>query len=749
MTVDEQAETVAFLMQHGDEPVAMVRTHISLVFLAARAFKLKRAVRFPYLDFSTAALRLAACKVELALNRRTAPTLYLGVRRITREADGRLMFDGPGTLVDAVVEMRRFDEDGLFDRMAQRGALNAGLMTELAHSLAGFHAAADVSRHHGGTDGIAAVLATNNRSLRATGLVPAGTADVLGQAFRLALAGHTALLDARRAAGKVRRCHGDLILRNICLWHGAPTLFDCIEFDEAIATIDVLYDLAFLLMDLWRRDLSDLANLVLNRYLDEQDETGGLALLPFFMAVRAVIRAHVTAAQAKGLPPAEAGLLIQDARAYLDMVLPLLATRPAALFAVGGFSGSGKSTLAAAIAPHLGPPPGARIVGSDRVRKRLHGVAAGTRLPDQAYSPEVSEMVYAAIREQAAATLRAGWTVVVDAVFNRASERAAIEGLATAQVPFAGMWLDAPTPTMLSRIAGRANDPSDADAAVLERQLARGCGDIGWHRFDAGDQAGSTRDAVLSRLDSHPLTSRKPTMLENSLYARDLLTADVVTAPPGMPVTSLARLLADRGISSTPVVDDHGTLLGIVTEADLLRRLVGTEHTLLSWLRSLVASADQQATQYARTHGLAVRDVMTQDLVTVGPDATAEQCARLMEQRHVKRLPVVEDGRLVGIVSRADLLRAVLEAPPRIATKTEPRDDRIRSALRSEMLDQPWATTLYATTDVEDGVVTLNGTIHSDAMRRGLRVLAERIAEVERVDDRLVVAPQLFPHGLA
>lgn len=230
--------------------------------------------------------------------------------------------------------------------------------------------------------------------------------------------------------------------------------------------------------------------------------------------------------------------------------------------------------------------------------------------------------------------------------------------------------------------------------------------------------------------------------------ARDLMTVEVVTVPPEMPLTALAKLLAGRGISAAPVTDEDGKLLGIVTEADLLRRLAGTDDTLLGWLRALVSSADRQAAQYARTHGMAARDAMTTDLVTVGPEATAEQCARLMEQRNVKRLPVVEAGRLVGLLSRADLLRAVLEPPPRIALKEQPRDARIRSALRSEMLNQPWAATLHTMADVEEGVVTLSGSVQSEAIRHGMSVLAQRIAEVERVEDRLVVRPQFFPRGL-
>ena len=279
--------------------VEIVTTHASLVFLAGdRAFKLKRAVRYPYLDFSTPERRLDACRTELELNRRTAPSLYLGVRTITREADGRLAFDGRGPLVDAVVEMRRFGQEHLFDAMAQKGALTPLLLTELARRIAAFHKSAAVSFEHGGAAGIAAVLDINDRALRGTTLVGTEVAKAFADSFRQALAAHSERLEARRKAGKVRRCHGDLILRNICLVDGEPTLFDCLEFDEALATIDVLYDLAFLLMDLWHRDQRRLANIVFNRYLDECDETDGLPLVPFFMAIRAAVRAHVTAAQA-------------------------------------------------------------------------------------------------------------------------------------------------------------------------------------------------------------------------------------------------------------------------------------------------------------------------------------------------------------------------------------------------------------------------------------------------------------------
>ena len=234
-----------------------------------------------------------------------------------------------------------------------------------------------------------------------------------------------------------------------------------------------------------------------------------------------------------------------------------------------------------------------------------------------------------------------------------------------------------------------------------------------------------------------------------SLRARDVMTTGVVAVPPDTPATALARLLADRGISAAPVTDAEGRLLGVVTEADLLRRLAGAAEKPAGWLRGLFSNPDREAARYARTHGMAARDIMTAaGLATVDEDTTAERCARLMEERRVKRLPVLRDGRLVGVVSRADLLRAVMDPPAKLGgaegEAAAARDARVRAALRKEMRAQPWTSGQYAFADVQDGVVTLHGFARSDEVRRGLRVLAERIEGVERVEDRMQDAPVLW-----
>jgi aminoglycoside phosphotransferase family enzyme/predicted kinase len=502
MPRDEPSEVLAFLAEHlrapGAEAPETIQTHISILLLGRdRVYKLKRAIRLPYLDFSTPGLRLDACRQEVALNRRTAPTLYLGARRITREAGGALAFDGLGELVDAVVEMRRFAEDTLFTRLAQDGRLDRPLLTALARNIAAFHARAERASGHDGARRILDVLELNEQC---PDMVPAFGAEAVGAlraALRESWARHAPLLDDRARAGKVRRCHGDLHLRNLCLIDGQPTLFDCIEFNESIATIDVLYDLAFLLMDLWQAGLRAEANWVMNRYMDESGDTGGLPLLPFFMALRASIRAQVLSTQAA--MPGAAQDIVPQARAYLDLAMALLRPVPARLLAIGGLSGSGKSTVAAAIAHRVGAAPGARIVASDRIRKRIAGVPAETALPPDSYTRESSDRVYAALEAEAARTLALGHACIADAVFSRQDERRDIERRAAeAGAPFLGVWLEADPGTLVARVRERRNDPSDATADVVLAQVERHTRPRGWLAVQAGKDAAATEAAVLS-----------------------------------------------------------------------------------------------------------------------------------------------------------------------------------------------------------------------------------------------------------
>jgi len=492
MIIGNQQAAIAFLADpatHGSAgPVETIETHISRVFLAGdRAFKMKRAVKLPYADFSTPELRLQACRKELELNSETAPGLYLGARRITREEDGRLAFDGSGDLADAVVEMKRFDQSALLDRMALAGTLTSELMTGTARMIARFHRTAPVLHTNGGgAANLAAVLDINKAGFATSHVFDAGEVEAFDGLFRKALARHAALLDRREAAGKVRRCHGDLHLRNICLLDGEPRLFDCIEFNDQIATVDVLYDLAFLLMDLWHRGFPEFANLVMNRYLDEVDDEDGFVLLPLFMAVRAAVRAHVTATHAEDAN-ARSQDLAAEARSYFTLARDLLQEYPPRLIAIGGLSGSGKTTVAEALAPHVGAPPGARILESDRIRKAMHGVPPETRLPERAYRPEVSIKVYGEMAWRTGLILSEGGSVVANAVFDRPDDRTLIETQAHERaLPFLGIWLEADPAVLWQRVSDRTGGPSDATVDILSRQLQRHPRDVNWRKLDAG-----------------------------------------------------------------------------------------------------------------------------------------------------------------------------------------------------------------------------------------------------------------------
>lgn len=444
------------------------------MFLGAdRVWKLKRAVRLPYLDYSTPDLRREACEAELALNRRTAPGLYLAAPPIARAADGGLEIGGQGEPVDWVVEMRRFPDDAL---LASRSAFDDTLLIALADRVAAFHHAAGLAPEEGGAAEFSRILAVQEEALLASGAL----ADDLVARFRqeagAALAALAPLIERRRLEGRQRVCHGDLHLGNIALIDGRPTPFDCIEFDPRLARIDVLYDLAFLLMDFWRRGLRREANLVMNRWLLRFEDPAGLRLLPFFMSLRAAIRAQVA-----GLTGER-----EDAQALLRLALELLRPRPARLVGVGGFSGSGKTLLARALAPELGPPPGAAVLRSDELRKRHMGVEPEAPLGPDGYRDDVGRRTYAAMRRLARAALESGHAAVCDAAHNWDWGRKATARVAEqAGVPFQGFWLEAPAEVLGARADARRGDASDATGQIVRRQVKAGAGAIDWTRLDA------------------------------------------------------------------------------------------------------------------------------------------------------------------------------------------------------------------------------------------------------------------------
>ena len=451
MITEDQSDVVAYLSAptaHASAAVELMETHASIVFLAGdRAWKLKRAVRYDYLDYSTADRRRAMCEAEVRVNRRTAPGLYRGVTAVTRQADGSLAIGGEGAPVDWLVEMARFDQGAMLDRLAEAGVLPLKLMEPLAHAVAGLHHAAESCMQDGGWDKMRRVIDGNATGFaRDTGgVLDPATCTTLTNRARFVLDRGGLVLDRRRNDGMVRRCHGDLHLRNIVLLDGQPTLFDAIEFNEEFSSIDVLYDLAFLLMDLWRLGLPHHANLLWNSYLAETRNLDGLPVMPLFLSCRAAVLAKTTATAANLQQDQgrreELRVLAHD---YLTRAHAMLEPPPPRLIAIGGLSGSGKSTLALDLA-----------------------------------------------------LVRGGYTAIADAVFAKAADRAAIQHVAAAAgVPFSGLWLEAPASLLIARVEARGIDVSDAGADVVRHQLVVPLDSLQWPRLDASGTRPQVVDAA-------------------------------------------------------------------------------------------------------------------------------------------------------------------------------------------------------------------------------------------------------------
>lgn len=501
-----QADAAAALHSLAGTPAQ--ETHISAVFIGAdTVWKLKKAVQLGFLDFTDLDARRRFLLRELELNRDGAPGLYrdvVALRRTPRgvvldpgEAEGG---DAAGETVDWVLRMARVPAADFFPELAARDALTPELLDATADAVAEYHARVPRREVAAESARMLRVAEGNARAAHAAGLPPDRTDAWLG-AIRAAIAARAAWLDARGRSGFVGRAHGDLHIGNLCLWKGRPTLFDALEFDEELATIDLGYDLAFLLMDLDRRLGRAAANRVLNRTVAR---TGDAALpggLPVWMSVRAMVRAHVTARTAAG--DGAAGRAKQasgrsEAASYLDAALAYLRPEPGIVLAIGGLQGTGKSTLARTVAPALGAAPGALILRSDEIRKRLHGAAPEQRLPDSAYSAEANARTNAALLEAVRQVAETGHCAVADATFLDPAQRDAVRDAARAAGrPFLGVWLHAPMPVLEARLAARMGDASDATGAVLRRAAetpAPGTAE-GWVPVDATD-----REAALAAL---------------------------------------------------------------------------------------------------------------------------------------------------------------------------------------------------------------------------------------------------------
>jgi aminoglycoside phosphotransferase family enzyme/predicted kinase len=465
---------------HPVADVELIETHASWLLLAGDfAYKIKKAVVLPFLDYGTLERRRACCEAELRLNRRFAPQLYLAVLPIVGEAEDP-QIGGAGEAIEYAVRMRRFAEDGRLDRLCARGQLGRQQVSDLAATLATFHAAAATAPPEspfGEPEQVVAPALANFDELR--DLLPGDAAGARlarlrdwTQAEFDRLPTHFA---ARKADGRIRECHGDLHLGNLVVIDGRVTLFDCIEFSEALRWIDVASELAFTYIDLLDHRQPGLACWLLNEWLTCSGDYDAAQVLRFYAVYRALVRAKVAAIRSRQDGPDDG-----QAGGYLALAERLIVPPEPRLIITHGVAGCGKTRASRELL--LADDAAATLrLRSDVERKRLFGLAAsassGSPMDGGIYSGDASERTYDRLRELARGLLAAGWSVIIDAAFLERRRRESFHRLATDAGAAFFIVAPAATPGQLAaRVRGRlakGHDASEADLSVLAGQLAR------------------------------------------------------------------------------------------------------------------------------------------------------------------------------------------------------------------------------------------------------------------------------------
>jgi len=463
---------------HPVAKIELIETHISWVLLTGRfAYKIKKNIQFDFLDFSTLEKRHFYCKEELRFNSRFAPDLYLDVVPITGSPQAPVM-NGSGEIIEYAVRMKQFDGSQLLSRIADRGHLNSDMIDQLAELTASFHqnAVADTGNdrfgtpqeiHHwyqGNVTNIQPLIHHEKLLKQIAGLAQWGDQAILKYA---------GLMELRKKNGFIRECHGDLHLGNIALINHQVTPFDGIEFNPGLYWIDVISEIAFVVMDLQQRGLDQLAYRFLNHYLSKNGDYAGITLLPYYLAYRALVRCKVALLRWQQHQSQQD---LHEAESYADLAEKY--SKPAAprLLITHGYSGSGKSTLSTRLAEHLGMIH----LRSDVERKHLIDIPRQNTDQEEevnqgVYTAANVQLVYLRLVELASSILEAGFTVLIDAAFLQASQRSLFSELATEkQVDFLILDFCAPEQELKRRISERqqsGNDASEATLAVLEHQL--------------------------------------------------------------------------------------------------------------------------------------------------------------------------------------------------------------------------------------------------------------------------------------
>jgi aminoglycoside phosphotransferase family enzyme/predicted kinase len=463
--------------------ISIIETHISFVVLTGTfAYKIKKPVDLGFLDFTSLEKRWFFCQEELRLNLRLAPQLYLDVVPICGTHEAPTVGQG-APVIEYAVKMLEFPQQAQADRMLARGQLTSRDMDALAAVVADFHARSNTSRQsddYGAPEAILACAAENFTQIRADTL-HAVHLPLLDDIEKWTLQEHMRLRDvfaARKRDGRVRECHGDLHLGNIAFLNGEPCVFDCIEFNPGLRWIDVISEIAFLVMDLRAAERPDFARRFLNAYLEFTGDYGGLRTLPYFLVYRAMVRAKVGLMRARQLGPQDHARAAaqESSRRYLDLAKNCASHGPGFIVLTHGLSGSGKTTLSQSLVELSG----AIRIRSDVERKRMHGAPISGRLRTDVasglYSADVTDSTYQRLLELSTSVLDSGHGVIVDATFLKRRHRDLFHALAaSAHVPFSILDFTAPEKALRERILARleqGQDASDAHLGVLEHQLA-------------------------------------------------------------------------------------------------------------------------------------------------------------------------------------------------------------------------------------------------------------------------------------
>lgn len=455
------------------EPIELIQTHISYILLTGEyTYKLKKPVDFGFLDFSTLAKRHHFLDEELRLNKPIAPEIYLEVLPIAKQHD-KYVLGGEGEPIEYTLKMQQFPQENLLINMFDRGTLTEAHLEELGKFVAEFHAETPTNeyiRSFGETDIIQESIEDNYRKTeKYIGILQTQKQFEEIKHFSDTFLEKTELFKQRRDKNKIRECHGDLHLKNICWWHDKIQLFDRIEFNEPFRFVDVIYDVAFVVMDLEVRERHDFANIFLNTYLEQTGDWEGLQVLPLYLSRQAYVRAKVTSflLDDRAISEKEKQEAAKSASNYYKLAWEYTKSKQGKLILMSGLSGSGKTTIARKIAKEIN----AIHIRSDAVRKHLVGIPLTEKGDDEIYTPQISDRTYDRLLELGGMLATQGFSVILDAKYDRHSLRQkAIDLAKSQQIPLEIIYCMAPIEILSDRLSQRTGDISDATSDLLTSQ---------------------------------------------------------------------------------------------------------------------------------------------------------------------------------------------------------------------------------------------------------------------------------------